>query len=129
MQVFLEKRVIGRQHRYALLARKSHPGIVRDERRMDVHQVERLRLQCGEDGAQRARLHSPVFRIARNVGCAHAHDVGIIGFFGRRLVGGHDQHGIHARRAQIAAEGTDRGGDAIDAREVDIGDEQYAQAK
>ena len=29
---------------------------------------------------------------------------------------------------QVAAEGADRGGDAVDARKVDVGDEQYPHA-
>ena len=46
MQVLFKEGVIGRDHRDAGAAGESHPGVVRHERRVDVHQVEMLRLRA-----------------------------------------------------------------------------------
>ena len=96
--------------------------------------------------AQRAEFHPPVLRIARHAAGSdpeHARFIGNRGdrrrssrrrFIGRRARCGvarsravtrRYQHAVNADVAQVGAEGADRGGNAVDAREIDVGDEQH----
>ena len=112
-------------------ARKAHAGIVRDERRMNVHQIEVLRLQRGKHPAQCARF---MRRSSGSLGTARGHphhmrfaDRSAVIQRGIAVAGRH-QHRFHTGLRQIGAKGADRGGYPVDAREVDVGDEQHPHA-
>ena len=77
---------------------------------------------------QRATEKAPVFRIARHAARRHTDDAtGSIVRRGARIVR-RDQHGLDAELREVGAERADRSGDAVDARKVDVGDEQYPHA-
>ncbi len=127
MQILFKEGVIGGDHRNARAAREAHAGIVRNERRVDVHQVEVLRLELRERRLERTPLHAPVLRIARHAAGGHAHHIRVE----RPCFGvlGHDECRLHTGGREVGPEGTDGSGDAVDARKVDVGNEQDAHER
>ena len=128
MQILLKERVIRRDDGQARAAREAHARIMRDEGRMDVYQIEVLGFEPCERRAQCAPAHPPVFGIPRHRAGWHANHAAIRRCAWHSGVGGGYQHGLDSRAYQISAEGADRGGDAVDAREVDVGDEENPHA-
>ena len=129
VQVLLEEGVVGRHAGHARAARAAHAGVVGQERRVDMHQVEFLRRQRIECPRERAPAHAPVLGILGHRGGGDTQHVALGGRLGRVCVARRDQPRLDALGVQIVAEGADGGGDAVDAREVDIGDEQDPHAR
>jgi hypothetical protein len=125
MQVVLEERVVGRDHRQAVLSSKSHASVVREEWRVDMHQVDPGREFAIERKPERAAEKAPVFGIARHSARRHAEDGGII-VLRPAWIGGHDQRGLDAQSCEVGSKRADGSGNAIDAGKVDVGNEQYA---
>jgi hypothetical protein len=94
---------------------------VREERRLHVHQVEALTGEEQVEPLERAPAHRTVLRIERHRARRDAHGVRIVVVV-RSGVGRRDQRGLVAAPAELAAEGLDGGGDAVDARETDVRD-------
>jgi hypothetical protein len=137
MQVLLEERVIGRDAGDSRAPREAYPGVVGDERRLNVHQIEATGAQRIERAPERAPAHAPVFGIARHRRRRHPQHPSFIarppgalthrrGAPGRRIVARRHEAGLHAEARQVLAESADRGRDAVDAREIDVGDEEHA---
>src|SRR3977135_764579 len=112
MQVLLEERVIGRNAGEASTPCETSCSVMRDERRVDMHQVHVALGNASEDAIQGAPTHPPVFGILRNRGRRDAENPRLVTFpfiRGRRLViTWHDQQGVDATRRKILAKSTYR---------------------
>jgi hypothetical protein len=99
-----------------------------EKRCLDVHQIEIAALELGPQSAQRILSQDAIFGITRQIARRHTDD-GLLPRI-RILSGilGRDQHGLVPGRMQAATERLDRGGDAIDARKINIRDHQDAHA-
>src|SRR5215469_6024128 len=139
VQVLLEKRVVGRDARHPGTAREAYAGVVGDEWRVDVHQVDVRATQRLELAPERPPAHAAVFRVARYARGTHPQDTRPAGADPRGIsnlrdianlcgVLRRDQQRLDALARQVLAEGADGSGDAVDPREVDVGDEEYAHA-
>ena len=74
LQIFLEQRVIRRDHGQSTASCCFQPGIVRDERRLDMYQVE-SQLSGAIDGLMhRPPTHQTILRITRHRSCGHPAD-------------------------------------------------------
>ena len=124
LQVFLEQRVVGRQHRQLQAAGSGQAGIVGDEGGLDVDRVAVAR-RCEHCAMHGPPADQPVFGIARQRPAGDANDAGFIRFV---AVTRHDQTNLDATGGQRSAERFDRGRHPIDAREVDIGHHQDAHS-
>jgi len=127
VQVLLEEGVIGRDAWDAGAPRAAHARIVRDERCLDVHEIECAIGQRVECVRQCAPRHAPVLGVAWHRRGRHAQH-GILG--GPGGVRGHvtrcHQQCIDRAAREILPKGADGGRDAVDARKVDVGNEQHA---
>ncbi len=75
MQILLEERVVRSHARDAGTACEPHTRIVRDERRVDVHQIEVVAPQPAECLLESTPAHAPIFRVAGNATARNANDV------------------------------------------------------
>ena len=121
MQVFLEERVIGLEHRHAQLTRDPLADPMSDERRVDVHGVD-APAEREPRSSRRTPMHHAVFRIEDEVPRRLAQDPGVV--LPRLRIARRDQPGLAVQRREVAAEGLNRGRDAVDAGEIDVRDEQ-----
>ena len=125
MQVLLEERVIRLDHGHVALARDLEPEPMRDERRVDVHDVDVLRERA--TGRERdARLQHAVLRIEHEITCGLPKHALVVG--PRLRILRRDEPALAAARREIAAKSLNRRGDAVDAREVHVGDHEHAHA-
>jgi hypothetical protein len=119
-EVLLEKRVIGRDDRHAEPAGERDPGVVGEERRLHVNEVEALAGEEAMGAGERTPPHRAVLGIERHRARRDAHDARIVEV--RRGVVRRDERGRVPEAPELGAESLDRGGDAVDARKVDVGD-------
>ncbi len=123
MEVVLEEGVVRRHHGQSMFAREARRRVVRDEGRVDVHEID-ARGELGiQHAAQRATVETPVFRIQRHAARGHAQD-GRVVVVRRAGIRRRDQRGLDAERGEVGPEGADRSGDAVDAWEIHVGNEQ-----
>ena len=113
-------------------AREAHAGVMGDERRLNVHQIEMLRLQPRQRAPQGPPSHAPVLGIAaarRAEGDAqHAVLVAPARLVAPRRSPARPARVSTPAARQVGAEGADGGGDAVDARKIDVGNEQHPHA-
>jgi hypothetical protein len=128
VQVLFEEGVVSDHARHSRAARAAHSRVVRDEWRMDMHQVEILRRQRIECASQGAPAHAPVLGILGHRGGGNAQHVTLCDRRGGGGVARRDQPCLDALAVEVVTEGADGSRDAVDAREVDVGDEQDPHA-
>jgi len=128
VQVLLEEGVVGRDEGQLRAAREAHARVVRDEGRVDVHQVEAPAWQRIQGARQRSPAHAPVLGVGGHAGRGHAQHLRFRGRLLSARVERRDQQGLGSLGGKVLAEGADGGGDAVDAREVHVGDEQHPHA-
>lgn len=124
MQVSLEERVVRREAGCARRSRMPHSCIVRDERRVDVDQIERMARTARERTQEISPEHAAILRVSRHPPARYANDTELDGV--RRAVRGYDERGLDAALPEVRPERRDRRRHAVDAREVDIRDEEHA---
>ena len=127
MQVLLEIRVIALDHRQAQRPGEAEPLIVRDERRLDVNEIEVALAEPRRQATNRACLHEAIFGIARQVARGNADDLAVGACIANWILR-RDEQRLVAGGVQSTPKGLDGGGDAVDPRKVDIRDHQYAHA-
>ena len=119
MQIFFEERVIRRHARNAELTRDPHAGVMRDERRMDVDDIERFAAEPRANAAQGASLHQAVLRVERDAVRGNSDDAGFVG--GNRFrIGRRDQSDFVAESGQLTAKRADGSRYSVDPRKVDV---------
>jgi len=72
-------------------------------------------------------MHGSILRIERHAARRDANDVWLF-LLARWVVGGQQERFV-AKASELATEGLNRRRNAIDAREVNVGNEQYAHRK
>src|SRR5487761_630928 len=72
MHVLLEEGVIGLDGRYARPSREPYSGIVREEWRLNVNEIEVQRLQSRERAPERTPSQSTILRVPGNAPGGHA---------------------------------------------------------
>ena len=119
VQVVFEVGVIGLDQRCTEPAREPHSGVVRHERRLDVHKIHFIWAQRAQVRHQLGPHEEPIFRVTRHGSRRNAHDLrigaagircagGRTGLLMRRAVlRGHQRHAV-PERLQIGAEGLNR---------------------
>ena len=126
VEIFLEKRVVGRDAGHRKFARDAQPGVMGGKRRLYMYEVEWLFAQSCGQCAQCIAAHQTVFRIHWNIACGDADDAVFAGDCLLRIVGG-DHHDFVSECLQFAPESADRRRYAVHARKVDVGNIEYAQ--
>ena len=126
-EIFLEERVVRRHHRYAPASCEPDPRIVREKRRLHMHEVEALALERPVEGAQSAPAHRTVLGIEWHRTRRDPEDARVVAM--GLGVSGRDQSGFVAEPVELGTEGPDGGGDAVDAWEVDVRDVQDAHSR
>jgi hypothetical protein len=127
-QVFLEVRVVGGDAGDAACAGQAQAGVVRGKRRLHMYH---MKVGAGETAikvGERGPAHQAVLGIEGHGARGQADGIrhGFGGAVRLSVIGRH--HGDpHAEIRQRAAKGQDRGGDAVDAREIDIAQHQHMQ--
>ncbi len=121
MQIFLEERVIRLEHRHAQLTRNLLADPVRDERCLDVHDVDAPaeREPCSQRGAP---MQHSVFRIEDQIAGRLPQYPGVV--LPCLGIAWRNQPRLAVQCREVASEGLNRGRDAVDAGEVDVRDEQ-----
>ena len=117
MEVLLEVRVVGLDGRYAEPAREPQPREMRDERRVNVDQVE-LAVQRLDGALDFAGDDYAVFRVEGEVARPDANDARLIVPQFRVLRRDEDTRTTPC--LEIPAKGLDRRGNAVHPGEVDI---------
>jgi hypothetical protein len=120
MQIFLEECVVGLEHGHAQVARglEAHP--MRDEWRLDVHGIDSARELAARPPRGTAHHHS-ILRVEDEIARRLPRQLRVV--LPRLRVTRRDEPGIATELGQIATEGLDRRRHAVDAREVDVGDQ------
>ena len=124
LQVFLEQRVIGGDHRQAEGAGRFQAGVLGDERSLDVDQVAILR-RFKHGAMHGAPAHQPVFRITRHRPAGDANDARLVRLI---TVTRHHQPDLDPLPGQRLAEGFNRGGHPIDPGKIDVRHHQDAHS-
>ncbi len=126
VQIFLEERVV-RGHTGDLeRLRQADAGVVRDERRVDVHQIDILEPIAAERLIQCAPAHAPILGVSGDARGRNPND-GRVGLILRTGIVRSDQKGLDVAAGEIVSKRPDGRGHAIDAWKEDVGNEQSAQ--
>ena len=119
MKILFKESVIGRDTRDLQLTRKANTGVVRDERCMDVDEVDVSRFKRIKYLQQRAPPHASVFRISGNPRGGDS-NYGSVFFNLCARVARRHQSRVYIAVGKILTECPDGGGYAVNARKVDV---------
>ncbi len=122
MQILFEERVVSLERLATELASDLEADAMRDERRLDVDEIDALpQLEAGRQRG--AADHHPILRIEDEVTRRLAQHAGLC--VARAGIRRRDQPALATERREVTPENLDRGGDTVDAREIHVRDHQH----